>query len=433
MTSAKRCGVERVFKVFEEVEKLSKPGDKLAKLSTIKDCFEFRWIAKIVYDNTIKTYVSDRVLIKFQCGNKQIATFDEFIELVGLLVNRKLTGKRKEEALKEFFLKCDQFHCKWYKRILAKDLRIGVGVSLISQLLGWTHKDLGIQVRAMLATEISQLPNPEAHIQKYDWHYEPKVDGLRVLTIFTDNKIYCYSRNGKRLEAVEKFVARALTKDIKLYNGLVIDGEWYSKDWSRTMTSVFTKKKEIPYDPSMKYYVFDCLTVEEIEKGYSPVGYIRRKQRLEKIKSYFQEPIVYMPYYHLNTKDLRYIFDLAEKYVKRGFEGIMLKVSDSPYECKRSKYWVKVKLFKTIDLLCVDIVPSHKNPDEIAAIIVLYKGKRCKCGSGFTQEQRKLFRKHPELIVGKIVEIRYQEESKDGCLRFPVFIRVREDKDVPDA
>jgi len=45
-------------------------------------------------------------------------------------------------------------------------------------------------------------------------------------------------------------------------------------------------------------------------------------------------------------------------------------------------------------------------------------------GSGFSQEQRRLYYKHPEQIIGKTVTVQYFEESQnqDGgySLRFPV-------------
>jgi len=173
--------------------------------------------------------------------------------------------------------------------------------------------------------------------------------------------------------------------------------------------------------------------VDHFAKGKSDVPYIRRKQVLKDIANHLKDPFTFVEHKPLQNKTLGEVMKLAEHYVKQGWEGIVLKNKLSPYVCKRSKYWLKVKLFKSIDLLCTGIIPSKKKKDEISAILIKYKGKECKCGSGFTQEQRREFLRNPDLIVGKIVEVKYQEESKDGCLRFPVFVRVRYDKDIPDA
>ena len=59
----------------------------------------------------------------------------------------------------------------------------------------------------------------------------------------------------------------------------------------------------------------------------------------------------------------------------------------------------------------------------------------CECGSGFTQEERELYWQHPELLINKIVTIKYFEISQDSKtkeygLRFPIWTsRIREDKD----
>ena len=60
------------------------------------------------------------------------------------------------------------------------------------------------------------------------------------------------------------------------------------------------------------------------------------------------------------------------------------------------------------------------------------KDNDLRCGSGFTQEQRNYYWNNPEQIVGKIVTIKYKEETrnKNGGLsiQFPVFQTVRQDK-----
>jgi len=433
-----KCGPTKIFKVFEEVAKKTRPVEKIQLLEKIKDCDEFRFIVEVVYNKNIKTYVSYDILIKkYPCGTQQIATWEDFVELVGELTNRKIVGTAKDKALRDFFSKCDEFHCKWYKLILSKDLRIGVGYSIIKKVLGLSEADLGIKLSPMLAYDVSSIDPIKAEklIQSKDWWYEIKIDGLRVLTVFTNSTFECYSRNSKRLVNAEKLLMNGLDeKAIQSLQGWILDGEFYAKDWSKSMTSMFTKNKPIQYDPSMRYYLFDIIHIDEFKQsGKFNRPYEQRKEALKKVVQILKPPFTYVEHHKLHPRTLQNTFRIAEDMIRKGWEGIVLKEAKSPYVAKRSKHWLKVKLFKTIDVLCVGIEPSTKNPGEISAIWFKYKGKKCKCGSGFTQEQRKQFYQNPDLIVGKIVEIKYQEESVDGCLRFPVFVRVRYDKDIPDA
>jgi len=429
--------MKKVFLTFEDVKKKSRMVEKLQLLEKIRDCDEFKFIVDIVYNKSINTYVSYDILMKrYSCGKTQEATWEDFVELVSDLVHRRIVGSEKDDALASFFKRCDEFHCKWFKLILSKDLRIGVGRTLIKQLLGLSEKDFGIKFSPMLAFDITSLgEKADSILRSNDWFYETKIDGLRVLTIFTDGRFECLSRNSKRLVNVEKFLLHGLDESmINLLQGWVLDGEFYAKNWSKSMTSVFSKNKEVSYSPSMKYYVFDIIKLDEFSRtGVYSAPYEKRKEALKRIMGALKLPFTFVEHTKVEKATLSNVIRIAEKYVKQGWEGIILKAKHSPYVSKRSKYWLKVKLFKSIDVLCTGIIPSTKNPGEIAAITFRYKGKECKCGSGFTQEQRKLFFTQPDLIVDKVVEIRYQEESVDGCLRFPVFVRVRYDKTLPDV
>ena len=61
----------------------------------------------------------------------------------------------------------------------------------------------------------------------------------------------------------------------------------------------------------------------------------------------------------------------------------------------------------------------------------MYKG--FPLSSGFTDEQRNYYWNNPQEIVGKIVEIKYKEETKNknGGLsaQFPIFQNIRLEKD----
>jgi len=179
-------------------------------------------------------------------------------------------------------------------------------------------------------------------------------------------------------------------------------------------------------------FIFDGAGKELIHKWKFGMGYYYIKDLFKKLE--LDKPFTYMDEHKLDSykKPNESLFNtsirLAEDSVKHGFEGIVLKRKDSIYKTSRTKDWIKVKKFMSEDVLCVDIIKSIKNKDIISAVKFEYNNKICKCGSGFTKDERKLFAKHPELIVGKIIEVKYQEIGSNGCLRFPVFVRVRPDK-----
>ena len=50
-------------------------------------------------------------------------------------------------------------------------------------------------------------------------------------------------------------------------------------------------------------------------------------------------------------------------------------------------------------------------------------------GYGYSDELRVKFWNEKEEMIGKVLEVECQEVTKDGSLRFPVYIRVRTDKE----
>lgn len=62
----------------------------------------------------------------------------------------------------------------------------------------------------------------------------------------------------------------------------------------------------------------------------------------------------------------------------------------------------------------------------LGALTVDVDGVSVDIGSGFTDEQRDWLWNSCD-PVGSLVEIKYQEKTKDGSLRFPVFLKFRND------
>ena len=431
--------IRTIFDVFENLQSLSKEKDKIEALKSIADIPETKEIAYIVESNDTKLNTSYDTLMKIPNGNKQIATFEDFKELVDRLNKRIITGNKKQRELEEFFSKCDEFHSKWYKRILSKDLRIGVGKSLFIKAFGFKETDFGISFKPMLATDlksISQTQLEKLFSDNSEWVAETKIDGLRLITIFENNSFHCYSRNNKRLPLAEEILSKGLNQTIiKQLQGYALDGEFYSQNWSDSMSSLMRKTKipdHIRFE-DMFYFVFDIISLEGLKNGKYEIPYKDRKEKLFNLEDSFNHPIKIVKPIKLEPPYLTNMSKVSNELIEKGWEGCVVKNTMGIYEGKRSKHWIKVKRILTTDVLCTGIIKSNKNQNEIAAITFRYKNnKECKCGSGFTQKQRREFLKDPNLIVNKIVELQYQEESVDGCLRFPVFVRVRYDKDQPD-
>ena len=125
----------------------------------------------------------------------------------------------------------------------------------------------------------------------------------------------------------------------------------------------------------------------------------------------------------------------AEAAVEGGFEGIMIKSLDAPYECKRSDSWMKWKPTISVDLNIVGFEEgTGRNKNRLGAIICEGDDNdRRICvnvGSGFSDTLRDEYWANRDQLLGHLVEVQADAvtQNQDGTysLRFPRFLRFRD-------
>ena len=116
--------------------------------------------------------------------------------------------------------------------------------------------------------------------------------------------------------------------------------------------------------------------------------------------------------------------------VNMGWEGLMLN-KDSVYKCKRTTDLIKIKRFYSMDLPIVRVLEGDgRLKGTLGALVVKYKDNTVNIGSGFDDETRRRFWEDRDKIVGRVIEVKYKEISKDKktgfeSLQFPVYVRLR--------
>lgn len=370
--------------------------------------------------------------------------WDEFDELLVNLVQRNITGNIAREAIDNLSVRFDSDEWNTFCRaILRRDLRAGISDKTINKVCKGTMYEVPV-FGCQLATNSENRPE-----MKGVKRLEPKLDGVRVLMMVTMDEngpyVSCYSRNGKIFEnftSIENQVLENVDRIATgvLADGFILDGEIVGESFQELMRQA-RRKKDANADDSV-FHVFDIVPLPDFNRGYWNAQLSKRIDLLTKLRPAFDN----MP----NVELLDFIdvnLDLAEgrdqldrfakDMVNLGYEGIMIKDLDSPYECKRSTFWMKWKPTLSVDLTVIGVEEgTGRNVGRMGALVCegIDDGKliNVNAGSGYSDEERQEYWDHSNEVIGRTAEILCDAvtQNRDGTysLRFPRFVRFRDDK-----
>lgn len=338
--------------------------------------------------------------------------FKRAFDLLTLLCIRQLKGNAAKSALRELASQCDKSHAQLLNNVLKRDLRMGAGVRLINSVF----KDLLPEDFCMAANKY------DAKRIEYPVYADLKLDGVRCIAAFDETAVKLLSRNAKEFKNYGH-IERELAQ-LGVLAGCKLDGEITCGHFQDLMRTVSRKTDGIELASDAVYNIFDY-----VAPGYTLVERLAKLDVLCKIiEDNGLKSIRVLRGVRVNNESelLRYY----ESALERGYEGIMVKSLGSPYEFKRGWSWQKMKPEHTDDLEIVGFEEGNGKYEGQLGVIVcrLPNGDTVRVGSGFKDEERAALWQKRDDLVGQIAEVKYQEKTRDGSLRFPIFIRFRPDK-----
>ena len=422
------------------IAKLEADNSRLAKEQIIEDAMqegldEFFEGVSMALD---KLYTFGVKQVTESKTDGQGLSWDNFKQLAESLYKRELTGHAAQDAIKlamDVATK-DQWN-GFYRRILIKDLRCGVSEKTVNKIA----KKLNLDKYKVPVFECMLAHDSAKHEKKVTGKklLEPKLDGVRCITVvdYQQKTVTQYTRNGKVLENF-KHITDALEGYMEeIGRSYVLDGEVVSNSFQDLMKQVH--RKDNVHAEDAKLCLFDIVPLVEFKAGESVQGQRRRSNMLKTFEKIFSDTgcieIIPQTEVDLDTMVGQVEYkDYNKKMVAEGYEGIMIKDIDSPYECKRSTAWLKMKPFIEVSLEVKDIEEgTGRNEGKLGALVCegIDDGKAIKVnvGSGFSDDNRDEFWNGRDTIPGQIVEVRADAitQNQDGTysLRFPRFLRFR--------
>lgn len=255
-----------------------------------------------------------------------------------------------------------------------------------------------------------------------DWIFKRKLDGIRLLAFKKGCDVKLYSRNRllQHYPSVTEAIAGLPVRDV------IFDGE-------------------AAWDPSSRvaYHIFDILWLEGRLVTALPLE--ERRALLKRFR--FRAPLAHVP----EVKDSK----PWERACSEGWEGVIAKLRQSPYEHRRSPHWLKMKCEATQELVIGGFTDPQGSRAGLGALLVGYFDRKDfvfagKVGTGFNTKllldlRSRLdkiemavtpftkskglprIRAHwvkPEVVV----QVAFTEWTVHGKLRHPRLIGLRHDK-----
>jgi len=357
------------------------------------------------------------------------------------LRTRSLTGHNAKTAIESMSEQFDSI--EWNnlcRRVIIKDLRCGITEKTLNKVLGNTEWKIPT-FTCQLATDSNDHQSKMTGTKRI----ECKLDGVRVLAVITKNTINLYSRNGKRFDNFPQIEAEleSIRPQLNIHlgkldgSGIVLDGEIVGESFQALMKQAQRKTNVETKD--MTYYVFDWIPIADFERGYWNAQQHKRTNLLESKKEIFESTrsVRIMPGMDVDL-DTAEGHDVMRRFatdaVAAGYEGIMIKDVNAPYECKRSTFWMKWKPVMTVDLNIVGFEEgTGRNRGRLGAIICEGvdddRNIRVNVGSGLSDADRDQYWTARDDLLGRVVEVAADAvtQNQDGSysLRFPRFVRFR--------
>jgi bifunctional non-homologous end joining protein LigD len=306
-----------------------------------------------------------------------------------------------------------------------------------------TKRDPMPRLKSLMLATLVEKP-----FDDQEWLFEIKWDGYRALcTIDANGVLTLKSRND--LDMLKRFPELKQLATAFSSVPIMVDGEIVSLD--KAGRSEFQRLQESQKKPAgLTYAAFDLIYADGKDLRSTPLE--ERKALLERL---IADDALVLYSKHVVERG-KALFETAKK---RGLEGIMAKKRTSTYQERRSRDWLKIKAHKEQEFVVGGWTEPKGSRTGFGALLLgVYDKKALRfvgsVGTGFDAKKLrdlharlgKLERKSSPFVNDveanapvhwaspqMVVEVRFAEWTRDGYLRQPTYLGLRQDKSAKDV
>ncbi|UGO50758.1 ATP-dependent DNA ligase [Bacillus phage vB_BanS_Sophrita] len=427
--------LEKVYDALTAIQGVSGSKAKEQELAKYKGDEDIFNALDFLLNTFITTGISTKKMKKKITTNFEMVVVPlTFSALLSYIKNNN-TGRDLDVTVVNRYIKSQPSeYADFIKKVITKDLKLGISAKTVNKVFG----EGSIPVfDVMLAHEFKK----HSHKLKGKFFITLKLDGNRCLVMREGDGVKFFTREGKpilgMIELEEQFMS--------LPSGYVYDGELLlinkdqlsSKDlFQATQKVVRTKGEKVDLD----FHIFDTLPIAEFNAGKSKLTYEKRRAQVDLLQHHIKDAknIFLVPVLYEGTNK-EMVTHFASWAIENLHEGVMVNTANGLYTATRTTNLLKYKEFDSGDLVVVSVEEAIDGQfvGLMGRVNVEFRGNLVGVGSGFSISERRQYIENPDEIIGKIIEVRYFEETKDEktgrpSMRFPTFKGIRYDKTLDD-
>lgn len=435
-----------ICKVLKKIGSISGTNEKIALIKSIDDD-DLKEVYKWLFDNSRISGIAEKKFEKdygFELAGDFTTCDQKTIQDVFRYLDSHHTGAGKDvievKDLMEKICTTDE-EKEIFKKIVCKNLPLGVDSKTINKCFP------GLIPTFDVCLCDKYYDKPELVDGSRQFAISTKIDGCRCIAIKENGNVRLVSRQGK-LWLGCKEIEEAIQK-LPMDN-FVLDGEitiknfmkYSSKDVYKMTTKIISTKDEIKKGVCLN--VFDHLLLKEWNKKECDLMYGERRILLENLlEGNKSDALSFVEDIYIGNDPAK-IEQLMKGIVRKDdWEGLVIKFTDSKYEWKRSKNWLKVKAFDEMDLIIKDVEEgTNSNKGRLGALICEIEHPKlghieAKVGSGYSEDERIRFWDMKKELIGRVISVQYFEQTENTSthvksLRFPVFLELKEEGQLPN-
>jgi DNA ligase-1 len=302
---------------------------------------------------------------------------------------RLLSGQAQKNTFKTFIESLTPEDAELFKKIVKKDLRIGIGIKSINSVFPELIPEFGF---------MKAKAYDEKRLEKGSY-VSLKIDCIRAM--LRDRTLY--SSGGNVITGVQH-IAKQFKSGDEFDGELTIPGKIF-----QVASGMLRSNND---NPNAVFNIFDAPGIG--------APFCERYEAMEQMSKYWPENIILLK--HIVAKSPEHVRHQFAVALDHGYEGLVVKSPGHYYQLKRSWDWMKIK---AADPEEVTIIGFNEGTGKFEGNLGSVKCRR-KNGvivdvGGFTDEIRWHIWNNKDLWLNEIIEILYHEETPDGSLRHPRF------------